>query len=130
MVLDLLQNRVATTPNLPLFQRENERISPRPNQPWTRFTFLPVPSIQETIGVTGRNRDLGLAQVDVFYPRDTGTAQPLATAQSILDNVPRGLTLTGTGLTVIIEASYLGPAQSIENYYQLPVVIRWRAHYA
>jgi hypothetical protein len=127
-VQNLLEAQVATTVGLPLFQMENTRISPVGGEPWCRFTLLPSRTIQETIGLSGMNRMAGLAQIDIFYPADKGTADANAMADAIIATVPRGLILMGTSTHVHIEISWREAGTRIEQYYTIPVMLKWRAN--
>ena len=128
MIQKILEDRVATIVGLPTFQRENTRIERVAGQPWCRYTHLPAKTKQETIGVAGINRLIGLGQVDLFFPADQGTAASGLMAQAVLDAFPRGLQLTNGTETVVIEISYLEAGQRVDQYYQVPVVLQYRAH--
>lgn len=124
----LLEDRAAAITAIPLFQRENTRIERSPGKPWSRFTFLPAPSKQKSIGVTGKNQLQGLAQVDLFYPADKGTTDSGAMADLVLASFPRGLTLTEGVITVIVEISWQEASMRVDQYYQVPVIVKWRVN--
>lgn len=125
----LLEDRVALTTGLPLFQRENKRITPSVGTPWSRFTLLPAEPAQESLGITGRNQLRGFAQVDLFYPQDQGTTTANAMADTVVAQVPRGLILEDDDIRLVVEMSWRGRGEKVESYYQVPVSIRWRAHF-
>lgn len=124
----LLEAQVATVVGLPLYQMENTRISPVAGSPWCRSTFLPARTVQETVGMNGRNRLSGLFQIDLFYPSDKGTATANAMTDLVIAAFPRGLQLTSSGVTVLVETSWREAAYKVEQYYNTPVVLKWRCH--
>ena len=124
----LLENNLAAVTGLPLYQKENTRITPGANEPWVRSTFLPARTFMQSIGITGTNTLHGMLQIDLFYPIDKGTATSNAMADLVIAAFPRGLQLSSLGMTVICELSWREAASRIEQYYSTPVVVKWRCH--
>jgi hypothetical protein len=127
-IQNLLEARLAAMVNVPTLQKENTRIAPAAGQPWCRFTLLPTQTVQETIGVTGTNKLAGLAQIDLFYPADKGTADVNLMADLIIDAFPRALNLSDANISLFIEVSWREAGMRIEQYYQVPVMLKYRAH--
>ena len=124
----LIEDRVAGTTGLPVLQRENTRITPAAGSPWSRFTMLPAQTQQESLGITGKDRLIGFAQLDLFYPADSGTATANAMADAVIAHIPRGLILEDMTVRVVIQTSWRGIGQRVDQYYQVPISISWRAH--
>ncbi len=121
-IYDSLVEQLQTVTGLPPLLEENKRISG--GQAWVRATLLPAQPIPESIGVSGYDRLRGLLQVDVFYPVGTGNQASTMADAIIAAFSSRGLQLDN----VTVERAWREAGSTIENYYSLPVFVRWRAY--
>lgn len=106
---------------------ENTSFDPPDTGAHLRPTYMPgetsqmgaLPAIAEHVG---------LYQVDVFGPRDSGDGFVRGVANSILALFPMGLGINANGTTVRITRSYRGPASEEEQtgLFHIPVRIHWR----
>ena len=125
----LLDTHLLTVTGLPTLQRENTRVTPQTGVPWSRATLLPAETRQETLGVTGRNRLNGLYQIDLFYPADTGVQDANEMADELTYEFRRGVQLVHqqSNLIVNIEMAWREAGSRYEQFYNAPVIVRWRA---
>lgn len=123
-----LNTHLQLIPNLPSLQLENTKNIAVSGQAFTRATLLPAETFAETIGVSGKNRNHGLYQIDLFGVADNGTDTVDTLADVIISHFKRGTTLTEDGLIVNIEMAWSETGSILHSFYNVPVVIRWRAH--
>lgn len=121
----LLEDAVAAITTIPTLQRANTRNDT--TKPFTRFTLIPSETAAETVGLNGKNRWQGIAQVDVFVPVDSGTATVLGYADDIIEAFPRSLVLTSGAISVQTEMASVLTQGIINKFWTLSVQIRWRA---
>ena len=119
-----LDTQLAAVSGLPVIQLENTRYEPKTGVAWSRPTLLPA----ETERLSSA-KDLlqGLYQVDLFYPADKGAATASAMADLVKAAFPRGSTLTSGSTTVHITKSWREPAQSLNQFYQVILLVRWES---
>ena len=128
-IQNLLDTHLLTVTGLPTLQRENTRVTPQTGVPWSRATFLPAETLRETLGVTGRNRLRGLYQIDLFYPADTGALAANEMADEVINDFRPGIQLIHqqSNLIVHIEMAWREAGSRYEQFYNAPVIVRWRA---
>lgn len=106
-----------------------------PNRPFTpvstgylRCNHLPNTTRQVELGDNGRNRHIGLFQVDVVWPQGTGSLVPMEVASAIIDRFARGTSFTQDTVTVrIIQPPSVAPALQEDPYIVFPVTIPYQA---
>jgi hypothetical protein len=118
-----LRARLNTLPNKPQIAYENEDYKPKQNVLWLRESFLPAEIDPFTL--TDSQQYNGLYQVTVFAPLEQGAAKAQTQAEAIVAHFERG-TVVGQGK--VLAASY-GPAIASSAWFQIPITIRYRAHY-
>lgn len=125
----LLEDHLAAASTALTIQHENERFVPVTGEPWLRFTLLPAATTTESIGVIGKSRMRGLAQIDCIYPENTPVLAINKVADSIIGSFPKGMFLTDSAVTIHIEQSWreAGLRDPKTQYYQIPVMVRWTA---
>lgn len=126
-ILQLLDTQLLTTTDLPTHYTENERVQLITDTPWCRSTLLPVETQELTIGSNGWVKVQGLYQIDLFYPNDAGYSTAAGIADNVITSFARGLSL-GTTTIVKIEMSWRLPARSFQQFYQIPVSVRWASY--
>ena len=84
---------------------QNEEYSPETGMPWFRATYLPAAPYAVGLGEGGRERHIGLYQVDVFTPRGEGDTIARSLAATIKGAFPRGGSIAYQGITIVIERS-------------------------
>lgn len=124
----LLEDAVSEVEGLPLLQRENTKVARLAGKPWSRFTLLPAPARQFSLGVDGYDEIRGIAQVGLFYPINSGVAVVNEMADTVIAAFPRGTRLTDGTTTVAIYIAYRGPALPLEQYLQVPISIEFICH--
>jgi hypothetical protein len=124
-----LEEHLAGVTNIPTIQHENERFVPVTGEPWVRFTLLPAATTTESIGVIGKSRMRGLAQIDCIYPENTPVVAINKMADAIIASFPKGMILTDSVVSIHIDQSWreVGYRATQTQFYQIPVMIRWSA---
>jgi hypothetical protein len=120
----LLDAHLQTVVGLPPLQLENIRLTVD-GSPWCRATLLPAQSFVISLGVGASKKMAGLYQVDVMYPQDDGSSPARNMADLIVDSFSIGTRLTDGDTTVIIDIASAMTAQSLVDYYYVPVQIQW-----
>ncbi len=72
---------------------------------WCRVTIIHGLPVIATMGNGGKDAIVVIMQVDLFYPRDTGTAAAHAKADAITDAFKAGSTHTYNGISVYVDAA-------------------------
>jgi hypothetical protein len=118
-----LRARLNSLPNRPPIAYENEDYTPRQGVLWIRESFLPADIDPFTL--VGSQQYNGVYQVTVFAPLERGSAEAQKQAEAVVAHFARG---TPVGQGKVLAASY-GPAVPSNAWWQIPVTIRYRAHY-
>lgn len=117
--------RLKTVSGLPKLQVENTVA--KANGEFTRATLIRTRPQQLSVGVNGRDLHVGLMQVDIFVPVNTGTSQANTIADSVIAAFPRGLTLNAGDNRVHIRTAYRETASRLnDQFHQVPVVVEWQ----
>lgn len=124
-IYSALDAHVQGITGLPALQLENTSNIAKTGTPFSRLTILPARATQLTVGVDGRDQVSGLAQLDLFYPLNAGTATVNAMVDTVLDSFPRGLTLTSGDTQVHIQVVWREAGRRLDQFYNVPVVIQW-----
>jgi hypothetical protein len=102
------------------FQNLNDALSLHLNQE----------AVAAAVGIGAQNRSVGVFQIDVFDPVCAGDGPSRTEAERIVAVYKRGTILTNTGVSLIVEKAYRGPATTEGDWFQTPVIIEWRADVA
>lgn len=116
---------VVTASKLPPLVKSN-RVNDT-TQPFTRFTLIPSATVPETVGLNGKDRHSGFAQVDFFLPIGTGMVTSLACVDAILDAFPRHRTLNGTNFVLHTTSASPLVGEVINKLWKQSVQINYRA---
>ena len=128
-VVESILNTFTETLGLPTIQLENTILKTTGKTEFTRTQVAPAITVQETIGLTGQDRLNGIYVIDLFYPRDAGTDEALATVDTVVLAFESGTVLTDGTDNVEIWNSYPTAAlPNLENFYQRQVIVEWRSH--
>lgn len=90
---------------------------------WYEIDHLPGEPYQVSLGGDAPNRWVGIYQITICVPLDTGKEAVNARYEAIAGLFARGTTFSG----VEIEKVYAGPEGPEEDHYRLPVRIEYRA---
>lgn len=93
---------------------------------WYEIDFLPGSPTQAELGASGRNRWVGIYQVTVCVPLNTGKDMANARYDAIADLFKRGAVFSGVEIT----GCSRGNEDSSSDHYRLPVRIAYRADLA
>lgn len=87
---------------------------------WFEIFFLPSMPQQQEIFSAGRNRWNGLVQINVNYPKDSGTYEPNFAFDCIAGKFRRGDIFNGIRVQ---QSAYRSSALIHDDYYSMPVTI-------
>ena len=128
----VMRTQLKTVASLPASKYrawENRKFKPPEadeDQPWIREH---VSILSERKSSTGYVEAVGTTQYSVYVPAGRGTAQADALAKAIAEAFEAGQSLTGTGLTVILERTERAPYRvdaSDSIWVFKTVTSRWR----
>lgn len=88
-----------------------------------------LPAENQTVGVEAGGSDVlaGVYQVTVNVPKGADKATYLAETEKVKARFTRGLILNRSGTRIVIHKTWSNPARIDENYYRVPISIRYRA---
>lgn len=95
--------------------------------PGIEVHFLPSVSSPIEVGSSGRERAIGIYQIDIRVPLYSGKYGMYAVLGRVLNIFERGTSLTYGSVKTRIIASYPGPALKEDPYYRMPVTINWQS---
>lgn len=119
-----LRVNLANIASVPPIAWENKNYDQDATTLYLRPTMLPNETIQASLGDSGKDLYEGMFQVDVFVPDGQGRSD---WPDKIADAFKRGTVLTRNGIDVRIQGVSIAPALKEDNFYQVPVEIRWQA---
>lgn len=88
--------------------------------------LLPAETIAVGIGEGGSDVLTGIYQVTVNVPKGTGKAAYLAETEKVKARFPRSSTIDYSGTRIVIHKVWSNSAIEDENYYRVPISIRYR----
>lgn len=95
---------------------------------YLRPTYLPAEAGAPHIAYDREEEHVGLYQIDVFWPINTGIAAPLAVADAIRTHYDRGLRFFLEGIDLRVNGvAYALPAMQETALLQIPVRVPWWA---
>lgn len=105
------------------------------DDPWYRVTTLPGRPTFREVGTNSRKRQVGIVQVDVFYPGGTYKGKAKTDAQTIIDAFPSSRHITGDTADEVVrireswyETRGSGAGGAVPDaWYHVPVSIAWIA---
>lgn len=111
----------------------NKRYEPTEGTLYLRPTMLPAETFGAVVGSSadgGKDMQTGLYQIDVFAPSDEGKNEAYTKADAIADHFKPVTELTYNGRIVRCVSVSIEPAIQDGGWYQVPVVVRYRAYTA
>lgn len=124
---------VAATPGAALAASsvawENLKFTPATGTRWYDAHVMTGKPMAAAISEAAPNRHVGVFHVNVYDPAGSGEGAAYAEAERIAACFKRGTVLTYSGVSVHIERAYIerGLPQADPAWFQVPVVIEWRA---
>lgn len=106
---------------------ENRDFTPVSGTPYQRATMLPATPETEVLGCT-RHREVGIFQVQLFYPTGPGNALAQARAEAVRTTFARGSIFTHSGTNTLIRGTpFKSPAFVDGDRYVVTVSIPYEA---
>lgn len=94
---------------------------------YLRAQHFPNTTNQVNLGDTGKNRHIGLFQVDVFWPVGTGEIAPKERAALVAAHFKRGTQITQDNLIIrVIQPPTVSGAITGDAFVQIPVFIQYQ----
>lgn len=95
---------------------------------YLRATHVPNTVSQITLGDLGKNRFLGIFQIDVMWPKNTGYVTSGEIAGAVAAHFKRGTDIALDGITVrIIKPPRIAQALQSDPFVQIPVMVQYQA---
>lgn len=127
IIRKILETRLATMSSLATAY-ENASYTPVTGTPYQRVNLLPATPDNNTIG-DDHYLELGIFQVTLCYPKNTGANAAQARAEAVKAHFNRGLGLSDSGLTLSISRTpNINPAFVDDAFYCIPISIQYHAH--
>lgn len=104
---------------------ENEKFTPPNSLPWAQLTVIPSQPIPSEIGAVLTDKVVGIAQIDVRYPADTGKGLALQKVDQILAVYRRNKNLAYGDTEVRIMSSGLSRQSSNNPWYHCIITVEW-----
>lgn len=120
-----LDGRLNSMPNKPRIVWENTR-DKQTGGVYISQAYVTAEDIAVGIEQGGTDVLAGLMQLTVNAPKGGGKLAALTEVERIKARFPRGLRITQNGTAVVIHKVFSSPSLSDENYYRIPVSIRYR----
>ena len=124
-ILAALDGRLAALSGLPSVAWENIAFTPVNGVAYITPSLLLAEPSQAAIGDDGMNNQIGIYQVALAYPANTGKQAIMAMADSITNHFKRGTRLTYNGQTVNIEKAWPGPWMQETDRLIMPITIKF-----
>jgi len=121
----LLDNHLKTYSGLPTLQLENTQEQYKTGKSFVRATLITSRPTRATVGVTGRDRLVGLYQIDVFTTLNAGVTQKNALVDGLVAHFPRTLVLADGDVTLNMEMSWAETGGREQQFYSARVMIEW-----
>lgn len=93
-----------------------------------RSTLLPSQTQIATLGVNGYDKLNGMYQIDVFVKIGTGATAANTKADTIMAAFIKGNYLSDVSIDVLVENKWRLPARTLQNFYQIPVIVQWSVY--
>lgn len=106
----------------------NAKFSPKVKQSYLRVFILPGQSVQSSLGPDCLVKLVGVYQVSIFEPKNTGIAEAEKKAGIILNEFPLGRILSCCEQWITITQAYSGVAVEDEDRLHLPISIAYNCH--
>ena len=121
-----LDNHLNTMTNALPISWENRGLDQNNESYLTQF-LLPAETISVGVGLGGADVLTGIYQITVNVPKGQGKASYLTETEKVKARFPRSSQINVSGTRVVIHKVWSNSAQLDENYYRVPISIRYRA---
>lgn len=102
---------------------ENVEFSEPVNQPWAALFINPGEGFQASLNPNPTHRIPGVIVVQIFTPKDKGTAQAKKLADKAAGIFRRQVFTDPTAGKIVCKTPTLRPAGEVQGWYQLNVII-------
>lgn len=107
---------------------DNQNFEPPNQEPWGRLTIIPSQPVPVEIGAVLTDEVNGIAQIDIFYPADSGGGESLQKADQILSIYRRAANLTYNDKSVRIRSAGISQGADNNPWYHTYITIEWVAY--
>lgn len=113
-------------PNMGAVDEYSNPVQPA-GEPWARVSILPSRPVVATLGPGGKDEFNGVMQVDLFYPRNTGSGEANAKADEIITTFKAGTTHAAGAVTVHSDGAGRVRAVDLPDWYQTIIEIAFHS---
>lgn len=104
-----------------------ENQTPSNPEKYVSFNFLPSDKSPITLGSNGLERRIGLLNLLIYVPINSGIGESLIEAQRIVDNFSPGKAKSSNSTTVKITKSQSEAGFASGDKYVTPITISWQS---
>lgn len=128
-----LRKRLLTTTGFPVIatvpqvEDENAVFTPPGTGLWVRWRFLPSEPGTTSLGSNRLTTLSGAFVCTTYGRRGLGSGEVAAFTDALASHFPRGQQLTEEETIVTVVQTGRGPGLHDDNWYYVPVTIRWRS---
>lgn len=121
----LLDTHLSSYSGLPPLQKENTQEMAKTGRNFVRSSLILSRPSRATLGTSGRDRLVGLYQIDLFTPLNTGTPQMNALADGLVAHFPRSLILHDGDITINMRMTWRETGARATQFYSTAVMVEW-----
>lgn len=107
---------------------EGRAFVPGDRAEWAQLTNLRAGTDVASLGEGGADEHLGVLQIDINVPENTGTAVLLARADTLRGYFVAGRRFTNSGQNVRINGADVSAIRSVESWLRISVSVNYSAH--
>jgi hypothetical protein len=107
---------------------ENVTFDPPNAEPWAKLTFMPTQPSVATLGDAGQDEVLGFLQIDLNYPKDSGTQAARLKFEAIRNVLKAGAKFSYGSEVVTIRSCGCSQGRIVNNYYRVSVTVNFYSH--
>lgn len=123
----LVQALVAASLGLPIAHEGKDFAPPSTNSPWCAWFNIPASTDVASLGAGGADETVGIFQIDLNYPINSGTAGILASVQKLRDYFVAGRRLTYLTQCVKVDRVTRNNLRPVDGWQQINVSVYYSA---
>jgi hypothetical protein len=120
-----LDDHLKTYAGLPTLQLENTQILAKTGKDFCRASLITPRPTRATLGLSGRDRLIGLYQIDLFTSLNTGSSTINVLADDLVAHFPRSLILSQDDCTVTMRMTWRETGARATQFYSAAVIVEW-----
>lgn len=124
----LVQGLTAANLGMAISPEGKDSRPPTTATPWAAWFNIPADTEVASLGAGGMDETVGIFQVNINYPQNSGTAGPLTSVQKLRDYFIAGRRLVYDGQCVKVERVTRNNLRPVDGWQQINVSIYYTAN--